>query len=111
MEKSENKYDNEFVRKQLYEIHFKSKELTYEECGEELDKVVKDLNEQSVKSDNFKKEYYLNHKFCPKCGNEGHSTTLVGYILDMDKKEEYKDLNNCVCSKCGDIHTAHERVK
>ena len=33
-----------------------------------------------------------------------------GYILNSDKRDEYKDLNNCVCTECGDRHTAHERV-
>lgn len=61
--------------------------------------------------DDFMNEYNSNHKYCPKCGAEGHTTTLVSYVLNMDKPEEYKDLNNCVCSKCGDKHTAHERVK
>lgn len=37
-------------------------------------------------------------------------TTLVGYILYIDKKEEYKDLNNCTCLDCHDNHTMHERI-
>ena len=32
------------------------------------------------------------------------------YILYTDKLENYKDLNNCTCSSCGDKHTTHERV-
>lgn len=28
----------------------------------------------------------------------------------MDRKDEYKDLNRCVCSNCGDVHTTHDRV-
>lgn len=59
----------------------------------------------------FMKEYHRMHALCPKCGASNHSSTLVGYILNLDKKEEYKDLNNCVCSNCGDKHTAHERVE
>jgi len=56
--------------------------------------------------DTYKKQ----HKVCPKCGSTGHSTTLMGYILNSDKREEYKDLNSCVCSECGDKHTAHDRI-
>lgn len=57
------------------------------------------------------KQYHLDHARCPKCGSESHSTTYVGYILHMDRKDEYKDLNRCVCSNCGDVHTTHDRVK
>lgn len=57
------------------------------------------------------KQYNLDHARCPKCGSESHSTTYVGYILHMDRKDEYKDLNRCVCSNCGDVHTTHDRVK
>ena len=72
------------------------------------------LGEHSKKSskeyDKFMKQYDLEHKCCPKCGSEKHVTTLVGYPLDMDKKEEYKDLNSCVCSVCGDKHSIHDRL-
>lgn len=57
------------------------------------------------------KQYNLDHALCPKCGAKSHSTTYVGYILHMDRKDEYKDLNRCVCSNCGDVHTTHDRVK
>lgn len=57
------------------------------------------------------KEYHLNHALCPKCGAKGHSTTYMGYIINTAKKDEYKDLNRCVCSECGDVHTTHDRVK
>jgi hypothetical protein len=58
----------------------------------------------------FMRKYSKAHKVCPKCGSKMHSTTLVGYAFYSEKKEEYKDLNDCVCSKCGDKHTAHERI-
>lgn len=106
----ENKYDNEFVRKQLYDAYGKPKGFTYEGFSDELDKMVKEFNEQSVENDDFKKEYNEKHKLCPKCGAIQHSSTLVAYILYSDKKEEYKDLNACVCSECGDKHTAHDRI-
>ena len=55
-------------------------------------------------------EYHKQHKYCPKCGGEQHTTTHVGYVLNWDKKDEYKDLNRCVCTKCGDNHSAHDRL-
>jgi ribosomal protein L32 len=105
-----NKYDNEFVRKQLYNIYGKPKGFAYEEFSDELDKMVKAFNEQSIENDNFKKEYHKKHKLCPKCGASQNVTTLIAYVLYPDKKEEYKDLNDCVCLKCGDRHTVHERI-
>ena len=56
------------------------------------------------------KIYKKQHELCPKCGYKGHSSTLMGYVLDMNKKEEYKNLNICVCLKCGNRHTYHERI-
>ena len=67
-------------------------------------------NEREFAYDKFMYEYDNLHKCCPKCGDEQHSSTLMGYILNMDKPEEYKDLNCCTCMKCGDIHTTHQRV-
>ena len=69
------------------------------------------LMEGRIECKNFLKEYKINHAKCPKCGAESHSTTYVGYILHMDKKDEYKDLNKCVFSECGNVHTTHDRVK
>lgn len=66
--------------------------------------------ESSKQYDIFMREYHSKHECCPKCGNKQHTTTLVGYILNWDKKDEYKDLNRCVCTKCGDNHSAHDRV-
>jgi hypothetical protein len=65
----------------------------------------------STEYDIFMDKYYELHKYCPACGSEGHMSTLVGYILNMDHKEDYKDLNRCTCTSCGDTHTAHDRVK
>ena len=53
------------------------------------------------------KQYYENHKYCPKCGSTAHSSTYVGYILDMQNK----DKNKCVCCQCGNVHTTHDRIK
>jgi DNA-directed RNA polymerase subunit M/transcription elongation factor TFIIS len=68
--------------------------------------------EESLKEYNdFMEEYENKHQYCPKCGSDDCITTLVGYILNRDKKEEYKDLNICTCMKCGDKHTFHDRVE
>jgi len=68
------------------------------------------VNEPSKEYREFMDEYKKQHAACPECNSIRHSTTLVGYILNMDKKEEYKDLNNCCCSNCHDRHKAHDRV-
>jgi transcription elongation factor Elf1 len=60
--------------------------------------------------DEFIKNYKFQHAACLKCGHTGCSTTLVGYILNMNKKEEYKNLNWCTCTNCGDKHRVHDRV-
>ncbi len=66
--------------------------------------------ESSRQYDEFMKEYHRQHKCCPKCGGEQHTVTLVGYVLDWDKRSEYKDMNTCKCVKCGDVHSVHDRV-
>ena len=71
--------------------------------GEHSEESLKDYND-------FMRSYKEQHKFCPKCKAISHTTTLMGYVLHSDKREEYKDLNSCVCQECGDYHTFHERV-
>jgi hypothetical protein len=58
----------------------------------------------------FMEEYHKQHECCPKCGSDDHTSTLVGYILNMARKEEYKNLNKCECLECGDKHLVHDRV-
>ena len=60
--------------------------------------------------ENFMKEYYANHELCPKCGTKPHKTTLIDYVFNSSEPDEYKDLNRCTCSNCGDVHTCHERI-
>ena len=107
----ENKYDNEFVRKQIYDIYGRPKGISYEDFTDELNDIVKNFHNQSIEYDNFKKEYEEKHKLCPKCGASSHSSTLVDYVINMEKKDEYKDLNSCVCAVCGDRHTKHDRTR
>ena len=55
-------------------------------------------------------QYGKDHEVCPKCGSDHYSTTLMGYCLDMNNKEAYKDLNQIECQNCGYICTAHDLV-
>jgi len=74
--------------------------------------IIRNHTKESLKEyREFMDEYDKNHECCPECGAKEHMTTLIGYVLNDDKKEEYKDLNRCECSNCGDVHTCHERVK
>ncbi len=62
--------------------------------------------------DEFLENYENDHLVCPNCGEiDNYRSTLVGYILHMDDKENYKNLNKCTCMKCNDVHTKHERLK
>ena len=73
-----------------------------------------DLSEHSEESlkryDIFMNEYHSKHEYCPKCGSKEYSSTLVDYILNWGKKDEYKDLNRCVCLNCSDKHSVHDRI-
>jgi hypothetical protein len=65
--------------------------------------------------DKFMKKYYKQHEVCPRCGATEHTSILIGYILNMDKKEDYKkedykDKNNCECSNCGYKNIVHDRI-
>lgn len=59
----------------------------------------------------FIDKYKEHHKYCPKCQSGEYSTTLMGYIVNHDKLDEYKDLNECICTNCGNQHIYHERIK
>jgi ribosomal protein L32 len=58
----------------------------------------------------FWKDYKIEHQLCPKCGYIPHSTTLVAYIVNLDKPEDFRDLNSCICQNCGDRHKMHDRI-
>ncbi len=74
--------------------------------------VVPEVTEKSpLQYREFMQNYHNQHKYCPKCSSEQHTTTLVAYVLDWDKKDEYKDKNRCECTKCGDKHSTHDRVQ
>jgi len=73
--------------------------------------MVEHTDESLKEYKKFMTEYERKHKYCPKCGGTSYSTTFVGYILNSEKRDEYKDLNSCKCQDCGNVHTKHERVK
>lgn len=58
----------------------------------------------------FMNEYNRLHSHCPECGSTSNVQTLVGYILDLSKKEEYKDRNGCSCCCCGWTGIVHDLV-
>lgn len=73
--------------------------------------VIRQHTEESLKEyDEFMSIYNKLHEYCPKCGGKDHISTLMGYALNLENKEEYKDENSCVCSNCGNIHITHDRV-
>jgi len=61
--------------------------------------------------DEFMEWYENEHTLCPDCGSSEYNTTLMGFVLDFDKLEDFKDLNRCTCGDCKDIHKRHDRVK
>ena len=68
------------------------------------------LIESDAKAKKFRDEYRKNHALCPNCGHDQFMTTLMGFPMHMDHPEDYKDLNNCTCSKCKNQHVTHDRT-
>lgn len=68
------------------------------------------LHQSKQDYDSFMNQYRKDHALCPKCRHSAHMSTLVGYVYNAEDKENYKNLNTCTCSHCGDRHTTHERV-
>ena len=64
-----------------------------------------------IEYDNFMNEYHKKHSLCPNCKSDYHITRLDGYILNMNNKEDYKDLNKCECLNCNHKHTVHDRIE
>jgi len=59
----------------------------------------------------FLENYNELHRCCPICGHDKFIATFVDYFLDLNNKENYKNLNECICLNCRDIHIFHERIK
>ena len=113
MKKLDSKYSKKLIDGSRYSIVAIQKSEDTQEAGVIwVPYTFTEHNEESSKEyDKFMKEYHSKHECCPKCGGKQYTTTLIGYILNRDKKDEYKDLNRCFCTACGDVHTAHDRVE
>jgi len=113
-------YKNKMIDKSRYSVvNINDNKMTEEEMKEKgyifapyicVDICVEHTEESSIQYDEFMEEYNKQHECCPKCGATEYTSTLVGYVLNWDKKDEYKDMNRCECMKCGDKHSAHDRV-
>lgn len=122
MKKIKTDYTNKMVDSKFYGIvnvenapiikYLSTEEVVEGKSGYVLAPYVlgEHTKESSKQYDMFMKDYHRKHECCPKCGDKQHTTTLVGYILNWDRKDEYKDLNRCVCAKCGNNHSTHERT-
>lgn len=53
--------------------------------------------------------YNSSHQKCPKCGGTDNCQTLLGYILDPNDYDNYKDGNHVTC-KCGWKGIVHDLV-
>jgi len=53
-------------------------------------------------------DYRKKHTRCPNCGNASTSQTLMGFVLNLDDPDSYRDENNASCRKCGWSGTVHE---
>jgi Zn-finger nucleic acid-binding protein len=52
--------------------------------------------------------YTDNHKRCPNCDGTWLNQTLVGYVFNVAKPEEYKDENRATCLACGWVGIVHD---
>lgn len=105
-----NQTEQDYQRKQIYEVFGKPKGLSYDEFIDEADKILKNLEESAEVSRKFRKEYSERHKCCPKCGSERYISTLAGYAMISGEEEKYRDENSCTCSDCGNKHIVHDRI-
>lgn len=58
----------------------------------------------------FMDDYLKKHAVCPECGSRNFSTTLVGFIVNLEHPEEYQDKNSVHCHSCGWKGIRHELV-
>ncbi|MFW6243029.1 MAG: hypothetical protein ACOC2W_02625 [bacterium] len=72
--------------------------------------IVDEMQYLSINANIFRKKYEIEHEVCPKCGSSSYSTTLVGFAMDVNNPENYKDENDCTCNNCGDKHITHDRI-
>ena len=68
--------------------------------------------DQIHKGRELKRQYdEVDHVACPKCGSLKYSSTYVGYIMNYEHPENYKDENAVKCSDCGWKGITHDLVK
>lgn len=60
------------------------------------------------KRQKFLKQYYIEHKYCPKCYSSRHESTTMGCIQTDPKK--YRDRNYSYCMDCDWKGRVHSRV-
>lgn len=58
----------------------------------------------------FIKKYNEEHSRCPMCHSKNLMQTLLGFIYDEDRPEEYKDENAVRCCDCGWKGIVHDCV-
>ncbi len=104
---------NDYVPNMVINSRYSTVDLKNEINLPSEGKYYSNINSTKINTeyDEFMEQYHFNHECCPVCNDTSCRSTLVGYVLDMNKKEEYKDLNRCICSKCGNTHTTHDRIK
>ena len=55
-------------------------------------------------------KYRAQHRCCPICSSRNYSTTLVGFFLDANHPDDYKDRNSVHCLDCGWKGIVHDLV-
>lgn len=45
-------------------------------------------------------DYRKSHMYCPECGSDRNSQTLMGYVFNLDRPEEFKNENRVTCAEC-----------
>lgn len=68
------------------------------------------MKDEYTSSEEFYRDYEKEHCHCPICGQKGVQTSLVGYIADLKRPNEYKDKNRIICHNCGYKGIYHDLV-
>ena len=60
----------------------------------------------------YEKDYYnVHHVCCPKCGCDRYSSTYMGFIINHEHPEAFKDSNAVECAECGWSGITHNLVR
>jgi len=63
-----------------------------------------------IENSMFFEKYSKDHEFCPNCGEKSYKITFRGYFLNLIDQGTYKDLDECECPNCGDLHVCHDQI-